>query len=61
VVDEPAIGIGFAVDVIDGIQGVLETFIDSNPVALSFVCLVVRYQRAVHFRFLVDICEFVFP
>jgi len=55
-VDETAVGVGFPVDVVDGMEGVLETFVHSYSVALCLVRLAVRSYCLVHFRLFVDIC-----
>ena len=60
VVYKPAVGVRFAVDVIDCVEGVLEALIHSDAVAFCFVCFVVGCKCPVHFCFLVNICQLVF-
>ena len=60
VVDETTIGVWFAVDVVDCVQSTLESFVDSDTIALGFVGTVVAHYCSVHLGFLVDIGQFVF-
>lgn len=59
-VNEPSVGVGFAVDVVDCVESILETLVNPNPIALSLVCLVMKCDRFVHLCLLVDICKLVF-
>jgi hypothetical protein len=60
VVDEPAIGVGFAVDVVDCVQSTLESFVDSNAITFGFIGAVVAYDCSVHLCLLVNVSELIF-
>lgn len=60
VVDKATIGIGFAVDVVDRVQSALESFVDSDTIALCLVGTIVAHYCSVHLGFFVDIGQFVF-
>ena len=60
VVDKATIGIRFAVDVVDCVQSALESFVDSDAIALCLVGTVVAHYCSVHLGFLVDVSQFVF-
>ena len=53
---ESSISMRFAVDIVDGVEGVdgvVETFVHSDSVALGLVGTVVRHRRLVHVCLLV--------
>lgn len=37
---EPAVGVGLTIDVIDGIEVILESFVNSNSIALRFSSII---------------------
>lgn len=58
-INEPAVGVGLAVDVVDGVEGVFEALVDADAVALGLGAAVVGNQRLVHLRLLVDFAQLV--
>ena len=60
VVYKPTIGVRFAVNVINCMKSVLESFVDSNSVTFCFCCFVVWNYCFVHFGFLVYVCQLIF-
>lgn len=61
-IGESSISMGFAVDVVDGVEGVdgvVEALVDADAVALGLVGAVVGHQRLVHVCLLVDVRQLV--
>lgn len=58
-INKSAVGVGFAVDVIDGVEGIFEALVNADPVALGLGAAVVSHQGLVHLRLLVDLAELV--
>ena len=59
-VNEATICIRFAVDVIDGVKCVFETFVYSYAIAFAFVCLISQCNCLVYLSFLVNVTELIF-
>ena len=59
-VNEATICIRFAVDVIDGVKCVFETFVYSYAIAFAFMCLISQCNCLVYLSFLVNVTELIF-
>jgi hypothetical protein len=53
-VDEAAVGVRLAVDVVDGVEVILEALVDADAVALG-LAPVVGHQRLIQLGLLVDL------
>jgi hypothetical protein len=58
-INKPSIGIGLPIDVINRIQSILKSFINSDSVTLGLSSAVVRHQSFIHLGLLVDLTQLV--